>query len=96
MKNIIDQVRFRTYGNKPIVQFFLRKKISDLIGKDIIFDVKTLTMRRPTLDSRKFHMGKHNNISFYVEREDIPDMLGLYNVIQKDEDTFIFKKVKNA
>jgi|SRR6187455_941700 len=96
MKTVIEQVTLRTYCNKAIVQFFVRKKIRELLGKEVVFNSKNLTIKRPSLDSKKIIDITCKQISFHVELEDIPAMLGKYDVIQLDEDTLILKKVKNA
>jgi hypothetical protein len=96
MKTIIDQVTLRTYCNKAIVQFFVRKKIRELFGKELVFDSKKMTIKRPTLDSKKIINVTCRQLSFHVELEDIPNVIGVYDVIQIDEDTLILKKSKHV
>jgi hypothetical protein len=96
MKTIIDQVTLRTFGNKALIQFFIRKKVRAFLGGDIVFNKKEMTLKRPNVDSKNFYQAKSKHISFHVEVEDVPNMLGKYNVIQLDEDTLILKKVKDA
>jgi hypothetical protein len=97
MKQVVDQVRMSFYNeHKSIIQFFIRKKLRALLGKEVVFDRKKLIIKKPGLDSKKIKEINTSYISFHVELEDLKEMLGLYDVVQTDTDTFILKKVKDA
>ena len=96
MKNIIDRVTLRTYCNKAIVQFFIRKKVRAFLGEEIVFSRREMSLKRPNIDSKKIIGVASKHISFHAELEDIPNIIGKYDVIQIDEDTLILKKVKHA
>ena len=95
MKTIVDQIRMNSYKGNAGIHCFVRKKLKALLGDEILFNPKTMEIRRPTIDNKKTLHIKNKYFAFYPENIEYEDYVGLYNVIQKDEDTFKLKKVKN-
>jgi len=96
MKNVVDQIRLMNYPHNTLVYCFIRKKFRALLGNEIVFNLRTLTIKRPTIDNNKTYSIRTNKFEFPPGNVDVEELLGYYNVVQVDEDTFKLKKVKNA
>jgi hypothetical protein len=96
MKNIIGEatissgsIRFSSQSMKV----YLKKSLYKLFSEEIEFNPISLTIRKVTVDSVNITKLNFRNFSF-MTNEDPDRLVGLYNVIQKDEDTFVMKKIK--
>jgi len=97
MKNIIGLVKISVNKNSQIsLKVYLAKGLTKIIGKEIVFNCREMVMKRPTLDSRNVHRANGSAFSFMPPMGAVEDYIGVYDVIQKDEDTFKLKRQKHA
>jgi hypothetical protein len=93
MKNIIGVVRMypsSQEGKSRALRIYFPKKVVEILGNSIVFDLNTLKIRRAEIDDVKtFTIGSlHTSIGV----DDPSYYFGDYNLIQVDEDNFKLKK----
>ena len=91
---IIGRIKCYKATNRESVRFYLRRNLKDLLGgKDITFNYKKMQIKKPTIDCTKIYSIRDSVFAYKPKKEeDIPGLIGEYDVYKKDEDTFILKK----
>lgn len=96
MENVIGQ--FSMYagnGRKRSLRIYFHKHLDKKIGGEVVFNIEKLTLKKPIIDSKNVYEVSNGQITYTTDKE-VDPYLGKYDVIQKDEDTFKLKKVKDA
>lgn len=97
MDNIIGQIKIYSVKSKPNhLRLYFQQKVVDVLGDYIVMDILRLKIRRPTIDDDKTNKIKNLFTSAYIGEEDALRLKGNFNVIQKDEDTFKLKRIKDG
>lgn len=96
MKNILCVVNITKQTHQRGCRFTINNEVRNILGNEIVIDVNTLTIKRPTLDTKHTHSIKSGNVCFSHRTKVDEEFIGKYNLIQLDEDTFILKKVKDV
>ena len=91
---IIGKIKCYKSTNRDSVRFYLRKNLKDLLGgKDITFNYKKMQIKKPSIDDTKLYSIRDSVFAYKPKsEEEIPELIGEYNVYKKNEDTFILKK----
>jgi hypothetical protein len=92
MKEIVGTIRIYKPATKQGLRVYLCNGLKALLGKEIIFNLEKLTLKKPNIDSRITSSAKNNVFTCTPKNGNPEDYVGLYNVFQKDEDTFKLKR----
>jgi len=91
---LISKVEFSHYSERSGIKCYLNRETVKILGDSIIFNLRRLEIKRPSLDAKKYLSIRKGTFSFFPPSDELDGYLGYYNLYQKDEDTFIFKKIK--
>jgi len=96
MKTSLGVITIHYYNFNRGLRVYLCRELLQHFGQDIVFNIKDMIITRPTIDSRVTFSIKSGQFSYLPKGVAPEDYVGKYNVIQKDEDTFKLKKIKNG
>jgi hypothetical protein len=92
MKDIVGTIKIYRDSQKKSLRVYLCKNLNKLIGTEVVFNLKKLSIKRPTLDSERVYSAKNKVFTCTPRDEDIDDYIGVYDVFQKDEDHFKLRR----
>lgn len=92
MKNVVGQIKVYKDTQKKSLRLYMCKDLALIIGTELVFSLEKLSLRRPSIDSKKTYSAKNKVFTCTPKQGELEDYFGIYNVIQVDEDNFILKK----